>query len=137
MKEQTGENKDEQDKNFVNKFLADIETPVKPTSVKRIGQESEDKLRPIKLTLSTVKDKATILQNLSKLKGMTDYQRVRVTEDYTIAERELIKSKVKEAKERNEAEPTDSSIVWVVRGSPKNGLRVKWLRKRDPRQEHQ
>ena len=61
------------------------------------------------------------MKNLTKLKGKENYQRISVTEDYTLAERQIIKTWALKAKERNQNEPCDSTYIWHVRGSPKSG----------------
>ena len=69
------------------------------------------------------------MKNLNKLKDNEKYRGVSITEDYTINERNLIRSKAEEAKSNNNKEPADSQFTWKVRGTPKNGLFIKKLRK--------
>ena len=71
-----------------------------------------------------------VLSNLNKLKGQTKYDGLSVKEDFTANERDLIRTKADEAREKNEQEPTDSNYVWRVRGTPKNGLYLKKLNKK-------
>jgi len=63
--------------------------------------------------------------SLVNLKQYPGYKGVSVTEEYTPAERELFKTWATKAKKRNEQEDTNSNYIWRVRGSPKNGLRLK------------
>ena len=72
---------------------------------------------------------------MGKLKNLKDQEGIRglsVTEDYTVAERHMIKNWSDKAKENNNKESPDSVYVWKVRGTPKNGLRLKKLLKQKP-----
>ena len=70
---------------------------------------------------------------MNNLKNLKDkgYNRISITDDYTVTERKIIKDFVEKAKEANNKESTDSEYVWVVRGSPKNGLFLKRLIKKN------
>lgn len=63
-----------------------------------------------------------VMENLRKLKG-TEYLfgKISITDDYTKTERELIKQKVDEAKEKSK---NDSTRIFKVRGTPKTGLTI-------------
>ena len=62
------------------------------------------------------------MSKLNKLKDADPSLRtISVRDDYTIEERELIKTFVEEAKRKNESQNT---TAWKVRGTPKNGLRL-------------
>ena len=67
------------------------------------------------------------MSNLKKLKGQTSYHGISVTEDYTLAERELINQYREEAKTMNAEENED--YYFAVRGSPRTGLSIKKLTK--------
>ena len=56
------------------------------------------------------------------LKGAESYQGVSLSDDYTRAERDMIKAWSNQEKEKNTAEPNDSNIIWRVRGNPKSGF---------------
>ena len=72
--------------------------------------------------MKNVEDKGNIMSSLNKLKNASEPLRgISVRDDYTVEERQLIKSMTKEAKRKNE---TDNVTHWKVRGTPKNGLRV-------------
>ena len=52
---------------------------------------------------------------------------------YTINERQLLQKKLQEAKEKNESDPPqDKEYKWQVRGSPKNKLFLKKVKKNHP-----
>ena len=70
------------------------------------------------------------MSNLGSLRDNEKFGGLSITEDYTVAERECIRSQVKEANEMNAKEPIDSEYIWKVRGSPKNGIRIMKLKKR-------
>ena len=72
------------------------------------------------------------MSSLSCLKGKDEYRVISITHDYNIGERNSVRAHVKEAKEKNEMEPINSAYVWKVRGTPKNGVRVIKLLKRQP-----
>ena len=118
-----------QDKVFINKFINDLTiSKIETKSVVRIGQKTEGKKRPIKITLSNVSDKNKIMENLRNLKDK-GYNGISITEDYTFAEREMIKDFREKAKSANEQLAPDSEMTWVVRGNPKNGLFTKKVKK--------
>ena len=62
------------------------------------------------------------MSSLNKLKNADEPIRgINVRDDYTIEERQLIKSMAEEAKRKNQ---NDNVTHWKVRGTPKNGLKV-------------
>ena len=64
--------------------------------------------------------------NLRNLKDNENYKGISIKEDYTINERQLIKSYTEQAKTMNELERAKkSTTVYKVRGTPKNGLFLK------------
>ena len=110
------------DQHFLTTLLQAIEVDVQPKQILRLGNETADKKRPVKVILNSANDKQEIMSNLSKLKNADASLRgISVRDDYTIEERKLIKTMNEEAKRKNEAE---NVTHWKVRGSPKNGLRV-------------
>ena len=112
----------EQDRNFINSVLEQIEVDVTPKQIVRLGNKNADKKRPVKIILNSSEDKEMIVSNLNKLKNAnTSLRSISVRDDYTIEERKLIKTMNEEAKKRNQAE---NVTHWKVRGTPKNGLRV-------------
>lgn len=113
---------------FVNTLFKDVgaET-ISYETVNRIGKEDQGK-RPIIVELSSENDKDIIMRSLKNLKGNSQYKGISITEDYTVAERELIKNYRTEAKDlnaRNECE----DFFFSVRGTPKNGLFIKKIKK--------
>ena len=87
------------------------------------------KKRPIKVVFNTEAEKNKIMENLKELKGQEKFRGMSITDDYTLAERQIIKEYSDKAKDYNNKEPQDSDYVWRVRGSPKNGLRLKKFQK--------
>ena len=74
------------------------------------------------MTLKNSEDKEKIMSSLNKLKNANETLRsISVRDDYTIEERQLIKTMTEEAKRKNESE---NVTHWKVRGTPKNGLKV-------------
>ena len=97
----------------------------------RLGKQEEGKVRPIKVIVNSEKARNAILGSLPNLKGQETYNGVSVTEDYTITERQQIKSFAIKATELNNRESADSIHEWKVRGTPKNGLQIKKFKKRN------
>ena len=60
------------------------------------------------------------------------YEGISVTEeeDNTPSKRSFVKKWAQKAKERNAKEPSDSNIVWRVKGNPSNGLYLKKTEKK-------
>ena len=112
----------EHDQRFINDLFTAIEVNVVPKQTVRLGNEVQGQKRPVKVILSSPEDKAQIMSSLRKLKNAdAPLRSISVRDDYTIEERQLIKSMQEEAKRRNEAE---NVTYWKVRGTPKNGLKV-------------
>ena len=104
---------------------------LKPKSIQRIGTYNCTKIRPIKVIFSNEKDKETIMKSLGKLKGKQLFQKITITDDYTLLEREMIKHLRIKASERNSSEPENSLYVWRLRGRPKTGLVLKRIKKHE------
>lgn len=113
------------DKSFVDDLLKDISYKAVPDYIGRIGSKSEGKSRPLKVVFNTLHEKRNLFNNLKALKEVERYRNISVSDDYTIAERTIIREWVAKAKEKNQAEPQDSKTIWRVRGSPKSGLMLR------------
>ncbi len=112
----------EHDKEFFTSLLEAIDINVTPKQITRLGKEQAGKTRPVKVVLKSVADKGKIMSSLNKLKNVDEPIRgISVRDDYTIEERQLIKSMAEEAKRKND---NDNVTHWKVRGTPKNGLKV-------------
>jgi hypothetical protein len=121
---------EEKDKIFVQDMLKEISVgKVNTKSITRVGKTDGGKSRPIKVTFSNVDEKTKVMSNLRFLKGKETYNKVSITEDYTISERKMIKDYVDKAKKQNRELGDDAKSVVVVRGSPKNGLYLKEIMK--------
>ena len=59
--------------------------------VERIGQQSDNKKRPIKVTLKSEEERDKILNNLCNLKGKDNYKGVSVTPDYNPKRKSMVK----------------------------------------------
>ena len=118
------------DEEFVANFIGAVRIATSFKSVVRIGKADPTKNRPIKVVLKCEEDKEKIMANLASLKDQEAFKGISVTEDYTVAERKLIKGWSEKAKENNEKETPDSKYIWRVRGTPKNGLQLKKFLKR-------
>ena len=71
---------------------------------------------------------------MNELKNADEqFKKLSVTDDYTEEERHLIRTWVQKANVKNCEENDNSTFVWKVRGTPKNGLRlVKFTRRQPP-----
>ena len=114
------------DKEMVELFFTAIDVDVTPKAYKRLGKQTENRIRPLKLEMETAFEKDKVMLSLNKLKDKTYEQlrKISVTDDYTLAERAEIKRWADNARNKNQEEGKDCNFVWRVRGSPKNGLRL-------------
>ena len=132
LPENSSDNK-EHDSNLIKTLLSDIGLNTDFKSFFRLGKrsgEASTQRRPLKITMINESDKDRVLASLSNLKGNDNYIGVSITEDYSLKERELIKSFSQRAKDANENEGGNPQFIWRVRGTPKNGLFLKKFRKR-------
>ena len=89
----------------------------------RLGTKQNDRIRPLKIIMKSVKEKGKVMSRLGRLKGADEvFKKISVTDDYTMEEREEIKRWVIMAKEKNMTGTKD--YVWKVRGTPKEGMRL-------------
>ena len=121
------ETKEEQragDKKYVeDTFKLRMKLDIDIVKVERIGIRSEDKFkseiwRPLKLTLKSEEEKRKIMASSYKL-TTCDF---RISEDFSIRERKIIKEWHEKARKKNEQ---DKCCVWKVRGSPRTKLYFK------------
>ena len=114
-----------QDKELVTSLLKDTAYNASPKYIGRIGNKADGKSRPLKVVFNTEKEKRNLFANLKALKGLEKYQGISISDDYTRAERDMIKTWATQAKEKNTLEPKDSNVIWRVRGNPKSGLMLR------------
>ena len=91
------ENEDESE--YVNKLLQDVNMIAKTNYIARIGTKSI-RTRPIKVVFSSGHEKYKFTRKLTELRHYQKYSRISVTDDMTKMERELMKKWKKEADER-------------------------------------
>ena len=119
------------DYEFVENLLQTVGSSASIKEVIRLGKKNQDKRRPVKVILNCEAARNEVLGNLSWLKDNDQFKGISITEeDYTLCERDLIKDFIKQAKAQNEQLPHDSPYEFKVRGTPKNGLRLKEVRKK-------
>lgn len=117
--------KEEEDKSnggFAENMFKDLGVSISKKRIERIGTFQKEKSRPLKLSFTSEEDKKSIMANLKNLKGIDKYRKMSVIDDYTRAERILIKKWADKAKKLN-AEQND--VIWRVRGSPETRLYLK------------
>ena len=112
------------DKQFLDNLIKNLHVKTTYKHLSRIGNYDPEKTRPIKVAISSEAEKRSLFKNLSNLKQYPQYKGVSLTDDFTPAERGVLKDWIEKAKERNKSE-TDVSVIWKVRGSPKNRLFLK------------
>ena len=118
------ENEDINDAEFINALFKTMGIDTRPESITRLGKPDPNKSRPIKLKMKSESDKDSFMARIPNLKNAEDrFNKISVTENYTAEERETIRKKVTEARNKSETEG-EGKYVWKVRGSPKNGLRL-------------
>ena len=123
------------DKDFIDAFLRDIGIGASYKSISRLGtrdESSEQVKRPMKIVMQSEEDKDLVMSRLINLKGKETYKGISITDDHSIADRNIIKEWAEKAKTANANESADSLYEWKIRGSPKNGMRLKKFRKRTP-----
>jgi len=120
------------DRDYIISLINDIRVKANIKYIGRIGNQSPEKLRPIKIVFEKEDEELSVLRSLPNLKQHNHtYKGISVTEDFTQAEREIQKRWSQKAKERNDKE-NDDTTIWRVRGSPKNGLFLKKFHKKNP-----
>ena len=120
------------DQEFAESLIQAVGSSALIKEVIRLGKRSEDRTRPMKVILNCEAARNEVLGNLTQLKNNDRYKGVSITEDYTLCERELIKDFIKQAKAQNDLLPHDSPIEFKVRGTPKNGLWLKEVKRKTP-----
>ena len=120
------------DDEWVKKLIQNLRVKVNMKHMVRIGAKAEGKHRPILVTLKDEREKETIFGNLHTLKGNDDYKGVSICEDLTPEERKVFKDLAAEARAKN-TEETEG--IWRVRGSSKNGFRLKLVKTTKLRQQ--
>lgn len=119
----------EGDDAFIKELLIQVcSDDSKIVTVKRIGTAAATTTQPILVQMQSEADKIKVMSNLRNLKDVTKYAGLSITDDYTLAEREMIRNYRQKAKVLNEQNP-DAETVVRVRGCPKNGLFLKKLKK--------
>ena len=112
--ESTSEGNDEAnraDGGFFTSLLESIGVAVTVKSVSRIGKPDHAKKRPFKVCLDYEVDKINVMKNLKNLKDSVLYKGTSTTEDYTVAEREMIRKMSEEIKPKNSQELPNSKYV--------------------------
>ena len=118
----------EHDQNFVASLLDTIGVAQPPKKVMRLGNKTDGKPRPVKLVMDSEDEKDSIMTRLGNLKNADDiYRKVSIRDDYTLEETDMVREFVKKAEAKNLEENTQE---WKVRGTPKTGLRLVRITKR-------
>ena len=113
-------------KKWSSDLVDDLHVNVTIKWVSRIGAKIKGKTRPLLLGLENEEEKEKMLGNLKALKGIEKYKGISIMEDLTPEQRNTIKKLSSEAKTLNAKE---TSVVWRVRGSSKNGFFLKKMKR--------
>ena len=96
--------------------------------ITQLGKQDENRSTPIKLRMYKIDHKDQITNSLSKLKqALEEFKSISVTEDCTLEERQAIKDKVMEAKNKTEKEG-EGKYMWKGRDHSKKQDRVTQVR---------
>ena len=107
----------------IKEIFAATTTQCAPLSVCRLGVEKADKDRPILLRMQSTREKEEFMSKLWMLKNVKmKFNKLSITNDYTLDERKMIKKCVEEANKRNMTGTI--GYTWKVRGTPKEGMRI-------------
>ena len=124
------ENNEDNDKQFVNDMIKDISVGAITTkSITRLEKSEHGKNRPIKVVFNNNEEKSKVMSNLRFMKGKELYNRISITDDYTMSERKMVKDYVEMAKQQNKELGNEAKTIIIVRGTPKNGLYLKEVTK--------
>lgn len=91
------------------------------TSIKKTGRlgkfNNEKRDRPLLVTLSSVESKLVLFINIHRIRELTEYEKVNVSNDLTKAEREKEKQLWQEAK-KQQLKDKSGDFIYKVRGPP-------------------
>lgn len=91
------------------------------TSIKKTGRlgkfNNEKRDRPLLVTLSSVESKLVLFKNIHRIRELTEYEKVNVSNDLTKAEREKEKQLWQEAK-KLQLNDKSGDFIYKVRGPP-------------------
>ena len=98
----------------------------------RLGKITEDKDRPLLITLKEESKKREVFQNLNKLRDAgAPFNKVIITHDLTKKQKEELKEKIQEAQEK-ESQDVSGEFMYRVRGPPWS-----WYIKKIPKRQFQ
>ena len=116
------------DNQFVNDFILQLGVTAVVKKLVRLGKADSMNKRPLKVEMQSEEDKRRIMVNLSNLRDIPQFKGISIKDDYTIAERQLLKQWNERAKEKTREDETE--FEWRVRGTPKNGLWLKRMKRK-------
>ena len=116
------EDETQKDETWVKTLVKTLRARVDIKRISRIGKSTNGKQRPLIVTLNSEEEKQKVFGNLPVLKGIETYKGVSICEDLTVYQRKKYKELAADAKAKNQ---TEKDGVWRVRGSAKNGFRLK------------
>ena len=130
--EEDGADRTREDWETIKQVLTEIgieEQPGDQTTMKRLGERTEDKKRPILISLKDKRMKQEIITKARKLKDSEKFKQVGISHDLTKIQREELKNLREEARKKSTEETT-----YIVIGPPE---RRKIVAKKDRTQARQ
>ena len=130
--EEDGADRTREDWETIKQVLTEIgieEQPGDQTMMKRLGERTEDKKRPILISLKDKRTKQEIITKARKLKDSEKFKQVGISHDLTKIQREELKNLREEARKKSTEETT-----YIVIGPPE---RRKIVAKKDRTQARQ
>ena len=125
------ENNADSDKKYVKELMETLGVDNNAESIVRLGKRDEEtrRSRPLRVKFKSEDEKINVMNHLSNLKKAQEkFNKISITDDYTVQEREEIRRFVTEANKKNATET--ENFFWRVRGSPKTGLELKRVPKK-------
>ena len=103
----------EHDIGEVKKIAKFLEVSVDITACMRLGTKTAKKTRPLKVVLSSVKNRADLIRNSKEMRNAeAKYSKVFINPDLTPREREVDKKLVTELKKKRQENPDEH---WIIR----------------------
>jgi len=125
----------EHDVTLIEVFIADLGLDIEYKSNFRLGKKNyteENPKRPFKVVMNSEQDKDLIMANLEQLKGKEKHKGVRVMDDHSIKDRNIIRIALIMPKLQMRKNLRIHNMSGKSGDRQKNGMYLKKFRKRNP-----
>ena len=120
-----GEERKKDDLETLKKLLEELQVQTHISNPTRLGKKTNGTNRPLRLTVSTLQERNSLLKASTKLKGTENFKEVVIAKDMTPLERKSRRLLVQLKKRRQEeSTAAGENVEWVIRNN-------KVVRKRD------